>query len=180
MKKARTLLGIDEAGRGCVLGPMVFGAFLSTDEVEQQLRAEGVRDSKRLSKKKRALLAQRFQDAASDLEKPGAWGRHETVSIPPSRLDSGSLNEIGKEVVVELTLRFRPDVLILDAPVPPRGLKVCLPRQSSQYLHRPRPALLEGQGTFHHRMRIAMTRRTKQKQQPTDRASIQGLFEFRS
>jgi ribonuclease HII len=132
MKKARTLLGIDEAGRGCVLGPMVFGAFLSTDEVEQQLRAEGVRDSKRLSKKKRALLAQRFQDAASDLEKPGAWGRHETVSIPPSRLDSGSLNEIGKEVVVELTLRFRPDVLILDAPVPPRGL----PKYREQILAR--------------------------------------------
>lgn len=122
MEQVRTLLGIDEAGRGCVLGPMVFGAFLSTADVESELRAAGVRDSKRLSKKKRAALAKRFTEAASGLNGPKQWGRHETVSIPPSRLDAGSLNEIGKEVIVELTLKFRPDVLILDAPVPPRGI----------------------------------------------------------
>ena len=85
-----------------------------------------------IAKKKRAALAKRFTEAASGRSEPKEWGRHETVSIPPSRLDSGSLNEIGKEVIVELTLKFRPDVLILDAPVPPRGI----PKYREQILER--------------------------------------------
>ncbi len=52
----RMRLGIDEAGRGCVLGPLVFGACLVGEADEPGLRALGVRDSKKLSPKKREAL----------------------------------------------------------------------------------------------------------------------------
>lgn len=138
----RTLLGIDEAGRGCVLGPMVFGAFVSTEAGEATLRSAGARDSKKLSKKKRAALAARFVQAAERGAGPEEWGQHCVVSVPPEELDAGSLNEIGKDVIVRLALEFRPDVLILDAPVPPRGI----PNYRAQILDRLRSAGFDPSG----------------------------------
>ena len=137
-----TLLGIDEAGRGCVLGPMVFGAFLTTVGGEEELRALGVRDSKKLSKKKRAALAERFVAAAAEGAEAANFGKHTTLSISPAELDARSLGEIGKEAIVRLALEFRPDVLILDAPVPPRGL----PRYRSEMLERLAAAGLDIRG----------------------------------
>ena len=52
----KTRLGIDEAGRGCVLGPLVFGACLVNADQEKRLKDAGFRDSKKLSAKKRAAL----------------------------------------------------------------------------------------------------------------------------
>ncbi|EQD59713.1 ribonuclease HII, partial [mine drainage metagenome] len=52
-------LGLDEAGRGSVLGPLVVGAFLlpgGAREGEDRLRALGVRDSKRLTPKRREAV----------------------------------------------------------------------------------------------------------------------------
>ena len=50
------ILGIDEAGRGCVLGALVVGAYLIDAGDEDALEALGVNDSKKLSKKKRARI----------------------------------------------------------------------------------------------------------------------------
>ncbi len=108
-----TRLGIDEAGRGCVLGPMVFGAVLVEQAVEPRLRKLGVRDSKKLTKAKRYELAEQLPEHIT------AW---RTVAVPPPELDAESLGEIGKRVIVQLAEQYRPDVLVLDAPVPPRGI----------------------------------------------------------
>ena len=105
-----TRLGIDEAGRGCVLGPMVFGAFLVLEEDEPTLRAMGARDSKKVSAKKRQALRPKLEEAAQ------AW---RVVEIQPAVLDGESLGEITKRVIVDLAIELRPDVLVLDAPVPP-------------------------------------------------------------
>jgi len=96
-----------------VLGPMVFGAYLSTDSGEDALRGIGVRDSKKLSAKKRSVLREVLPGLAEDFR---------IVPVPPSELDARSLNEIGKDVIVRLAVALQPDVLILDAPVPPRGI----------------------------------------------------------
>ncbi|MGA1820628.1 MAG: ribonuclease HII [Thermoplasmatota archaeon] len=47
-------LGVDEAGRGPVLGPLVIGGIVSGDQ--EGLRKEGVRDSKELSPPQREAL----------------------------------------------------------------------------------------------------------------------------
>ena len=46
------IVGIDEVGRGCWAGPVVAGAVLLIDEIP------GLRDSKKLSKKRRAMLSE--------------------------------------------------------------------------------------------------------------------------
>jgi ribonuclease HII len=106
-------LGIDEAGRGCVLGPMIFGACLVRKEDEEHLRAIGTRDSKRLSPKRRETLR-------SELE--GLVMEWRTIAIGAEAIDSQSLNELGKEAIVQLVVELRPDVVVVDAPVPPRGI----------------------------------------------------------
>ncbi len=106
-------LGIDEAGRGCVLGPMVFAACLVREDDEQQLRDLGARDSKRLSRKRRESLR-------SELEQRVLQWR--TVEIGAQAIDNESLNELGKRAVVDLVVELQPDIVVVDAPVPPRGI----------------------------------------------------------
>ena len=48
--------GVDEAGRGPVIGPIVFGAVALTKEQRKYLEKEGVTDSKGVSRKKRIKL----------------------------------------------------------------------------------------------------------------------------
>lgn len=106
-------LGIDEAGRGCVLGPMIFGACVIEETDVKRLRAMGTKDSKRLSAKRRRSLR-------VDLEATVvAW---RTVAITAKVIDQRSLNDIGKDTIIDLVCELRPDVVVVDAPVPPRGI----------------------------------------------------------
>ncbi len=52
------LLGIDDAGRGPVIGPMVLAGCLMTREIEAELKKEGAKDSKMLTPKQREELAE--------------------------------------------------------------------------------------------------------------------------
>jgi ribonuclease HII len=51
------IAGVDEAGRGCVIGPLVIAGVLIDEEQNQDLVLMGVKDSKRLSPKRRESLA---------------------------------------------------------------------------------------------------------------------------
>jgi len=59
-----TIAGVDEAGRGCVIGPLVIAGVLFDDEVVGSLRAIGVKDSKKLSAKKRVALSAEIKELA--------------------------------------------------------------------------------------------------------------------
>ena len=48
-----TLLGIDEAGRGPVIGPMVIAGLLISENKLDRLAGLGVQDSKTLSRARR-------------------------------------------------------------------------------------------------------------------------------
>jgi len=50
------VVGIDEAGAGPVIGPMIFCAVVLSKDVEQHLKQQGVKDSKDVPPKKRGLL----------------------------------------------------------------------------------------------------------------------------
>ena len=54
------ILGLDEAGRGSVLGPMVIGAFSCLAADEAALQAAGAADSKTLSAKARERIRERL------------------------------------------------------------------------------------------------------------------------
>lgn len=68
-------LGIDDAGRGPVIGPMVLAGCLLDEKAEKELKKLGVRDSKQLTQKRREFLAEKIKENAETFEvsitKPG-------------------------------------------------------------------------------------------------------------
>jgi ribonuclease HII len=106
------ILGLDEAGRGSVLGPMVVGGFLVASEDLELLRATGVKDSKLLSRARREELL------------PGllrlGQGRVEVISA--EQIDENNLTKLEIEAFAAIIHETRPDEVMIDAPVHPRAI----------------------------------------------------------
>jgi len=58
--------GMDEAGRGPAIGPIVFGLVILNEEQEKILQEKGVNDSKQLSKTKREAFKEIIEQTATD------------------------------------------------------------------------------------------------------------------
>lgn len=54
---AQPVIGVDEVGRGCLAGPVYAGAVIVPSGVVELLQRAGVTDSKKLSEKKRDVIA---------------------------------------------------------------------------------------------------------------------------
>ena len=76
-------IGIDDAGRGPVIGPMVLAGCLINKRDESQLKKMGVKDSKQLTSMRREFLAKEIKKIAES---------YETIVISPSEIDSESEN----------------------------------------------------------------------------------------
>lgn len=61
-------LGIDDAGRGPVIGPMVLAGVLIDEATEEILKKEGVKDSKQLTQKRREFLENLIKEKAETFE----------------------------------------------------------------------------------------------------------------
>ena len=55
------VLGIDEAGRGSVLGPMVIAGVIVPEKMDKVLERMGVKDSKRLTPNRRTILSRKLK-----------------------------------------------------------------------------------------------------------------------
>ena len=106
----RKLAGIDEAGRGPVIGPMVIAAVVVDEDKVPELEGLGVRDSKRLTPKRRERL---FDEIIALLDD------YVILELWPEEIDSreGTLNEFEVENFVKAlnSLKVRPDVIYIDA-----------------------------------------------------------------
>jgi ribonuclease HII len=60
--QAMLVAGVDDAGRGPVIGPLVVGSVLFKDSQIPKLQALGARDSKALTPSRREALSQRLSD----------------------------------------------------------------------------------------------------------------------
>ena len=98
-------IGIDEAGKGPVIGSMFVAGVLNFEGVEEI----GVKDSKKLSPKKREYLAELIEDATEV----------HVLEMTASEIDEGrkrhTLNEIMVELFSEVIRSFQPDRAFVDA-----------------------------------------------------------------
>jgi len=99
------LCGVDEAGRGPAMGPLVVAAVAIPDDAP--LREIGVKDSKKLPPKRRIELSIRIREMA----------RVEVRVVQAEEIDAreNSLNELEAELFAELLDRIAPTDAFLDA-----------------------------------------------------------------
>lgn len=62
------ILGIDDAGRGPVIGPMVLAGCLVDEKTEAEFKKLGVKDSKQLTQKRREFLAKIIKEKSETFE----------------------------------------------------------------------------------------------------------------
>ncbi len=75
----KLILGIDDAGRGPLIGPMVLAGCLIDEKTEAEFRKMGVRDSKQLTPKRREFFEKQVREKSKDCE---------TVLLYPKEIDS--------------------------------------------------------------------------------------------
>ena len=103
--------GIDEAGRGCILGPMVIAGIAIPHQHEERLRKLGVKDSKQLSPQKREELAARIEELASIV----------VLEVAPCKIDNYkaqgiSLNRLEAMKFAEILHLQKPHRAFIDGP----------------------------------------------------------------
>lgn len=60
------ILGIDDAGRGPVIGPMILAGCIINKELEKEFKLLGAKDSKKLTPKRREMIAEKIREKAID------------------------------------------------------------------------------------------------------------------
>lgn len=108
--------GVDEAGRGPVIGPMVLALAVIDDARLKELEELGVRDSKELSPERREELYPEIVKLLDELV---------IAKVPPAEIDAfvegrGGLNELEalKTARMVTQAKKRPGILYVDAPDP--------------------------------------------------------------
>jgi ribonuclease HII len=108
-------LGIDDAGRGPVIGPMILAGCLITEDVGKQFKISGVKDSKQLTQKRREFLEQIVKEKADAFE---------VVVVSTEEIDgnvnNGKLNELEAvacaQIINKINKGFGRIKVILDCP----------------------------------------------------------------
>lgn len=106
MDTRRRILGIDEAGRGCAVGPLVVGGVVLDGDSAKRLKAEGVTDSKALSPSKRETLARMIREFAR-----GVF----LEEIAPSEIEQRNLNLLETWRAARIISQAKADRVYLDA-----------------------------------------------------------------
>lgn len=111
-----TVLGIDEAGRGPVIGPLSICGVLMEEEEIPRLVKEKVKDSKLLTFKQRGDLFGKIIKIAK---------KYKILLVEPEEIDHAvngkdglNLNWLEAEKAVELINAMNPDKVIMDCPSP--------------------------------------------------------------
>jgi ribonuclease HII len=112
---AKTLIaGVDEAGRGCVIGPLVVAGVMVKKENLHVLTELGVKDSKLLTPKKRELL---YPVIIQLIEK------YQTIHVMPCQIDKAvdsarrlhKLNRLEAQTMAQVIEALAPDEAFVDA-----------------------------------------------------------------
>ena len=108
------IAGVDDAGRGAVIGPLVVAGILVDEKSLEKIESLGVRDSKVLTPKRRECLAAEILKIVKD---------HYIVKLSPKDIDRvvetgrklHRLNRLEAKAMAEVIAHLRPDVAYVDA-----------------------------------------------------------------
>src|SRR3989344_2860428 len=105
--------GVDEAGRGCIIGPLVICGVLLEEEDIPRLVSLGVKDSKLLSEKARERIEKELK----------SFVKYSIVVISPKDVDKSVLSKEGDNLnwleavkTAEIINSLKPDVAFVDCP----------------------------------------------------------------
>jgi ribonuclease HII len=108
----KLILGIDEAGRGPVIGPMVIAGYCIEEEKIDSLKSLGVKDSKELTRKQR-------EDIYNEIIK--LTDKYKYIIIDPKTIDyyvyKNKLNYLEFENMIKIIEDIKPDKVIIDSPL---------------------------------------------------------------
>lgn len=105
------IAGIDEAGRGPVIGPLVIAGIVIEPFQEDALIEWGVRDSKKLTPRRRESLEQRIHQLASQVEVLEISAKE----IDAQRQQKRSLNILEAQWMAQVLNRLNWDIAYVDA-----------------------------------------------------------------
>jgi ribonuclease HII len=106
--------GVDEAGRGCVIGPLVVAGVAIKSENLQFLAELGVKDSKLLTAKKREALYPEIIKLTQN---------YQVIKVPPAQIDKvvrssrvlHKLNRLEAQTMAKIIETLKPDEAYVDA-----------------------------------------------------------------
>ena len=108
----KLILGIDEAGRGPVIGPMVIAGYCIEEEKIDLLKSLGVKDSKELTRKQR-------EEIYNDIIK--LTDKYKYIIIDPKTIDyyvyKNKLNYLEFKNMIKIIEEIKPDKVIIDSPI---------------------------------------------------------------
>lgn len=99
-------VGVDEVGRGCLSGPVVAGAVIWDPEIRQE-KGFIIKDSKKLSERKRYILKDFIEENAIDTN---------VHFVDNKRIDSINIYHASHEAMHKAIrgLQVEPDILLID------------------------------------------------------------------
>ena len=104
------ILGIDEAGRGAIVGPLVIAGAMIEKKDQKMLKEIGVKDSKMLTPEKREELYKKLRKIV----------KFKIIVISPEEIDNRigitNLNLIEASKFAEIIDDMKPDEAIIDTP----------------------------------------------------------------
>jgi ribonuclease HII len=106
--------GVDEAGRGCIIGPLVVAGIAVENEKLSDLIAIGVKDSKLLTPKKREELYLKITKITQT---------YKTIKLMPSQIDRAvecerrlhKLNRLEAQTMAQIIQALKPNEVYVDA-----------------------------------------------------------------
>ena len=110
------ILGIDEAGKGPVIGPMVIAGCLIDTSIEREFKRLGIKDSKELTPKRREFLANIVREKAETFE---------IIVVHPKEIDKSlnsgmNLNNLESrkiaEIINKINKGYKKIKVVIDCP----------------------------------------------------------------
>ncbi|MEK6879080.1 MAG: ribonuclease HII [Nanoarchaeota archaeon] len=114
-------LGIDDSGRGPVIGPMVLAGCLINSDLESEFKNKGIKDSKQLTRKRRDILADVIKSKAETFEIIIVH----PIEIDGSNAEGTNLNDLEAITAAEIINRINKGTtkikVVIDCPSPNIG-----------------------------------------------------------